>query len=535
MAILLTLTAGLVACSDDETTSDAATPVQQSGQTTSPQSSPRATSEQPKLAAEQVLVMGAQKDFKEAAEGKLLVFDTLVTVDESGNPLPRLAESWTISPDGKEWVLILRQGVKYHDGTPFTAETAKYALQRAMTSAIWAKYVDDIVVVDDHTLRVLFNTYYYPFLLDLAAGWTADNFVSPLAVDPPWDPKGKIVDYIGTGQFKLVSYKKDQEAVLIRNDDYWGEKPRLEKVIWKYTPDPYAQILALKAGELDIIGAPEHHSSVPFMKVAELKANPNLVVSTHSYGRYQVLEFNCTKSPFDDIRVREAFNLAIDRETMVRSLFGDVAAPAYLITDPKFIWGPSNITEGYKHDPARAKQLLAEAGWTDTNGDGILDKDGKKLEVELLVPTGEANADMISLVVQSELQKVGVRLKIQTLINAWDRQSTGEYDLFLHHSLCLPSIPGGIGIGGKYHSRSSWVAAYHSAELDALIEAAFTTTDEAVMRAKCDEIWAYLTPKYPCIPLYDITKTVVMNKKVQGYKHGPTMFDMNLTHVVITK
>ncbi len=484
---------------------------------------------------EQVLVMGAQKDFKDSAEGKLLIFDTLAVPDAAGNMLPRLAESWNVSGDGKLWTFSIRRDVKYHDGSPFNARTAKFSIERAMTNAVWAKYIDNIKVVDDYTLKVFFNTYYYPFLLNLASGWNAENFVSPTAVDPPWDPEGKIVKYVGTGQFKLVDYKKDQEAILARNDDYWGKKPKIAKIIWKYTPDPYAQILALKAGELDIIGAPEHHSSVPFMKLAELKANSDCVVATHSYGRYQVIEFNCRKPPFNDIRVRRAFNYAIDRNTMVKSLFGNITVPSYLITDPGFIWGPSNIKKGYQYDVKKAVELLSRAGWLDTDGDGILDKDGKQLRVELIVPTGEANADMVALVVQSQLKDIGVCLSIKTLTNAWDRHTSGNYDLFLHHSGCLPSIPGWIGIGGKYHSKGGWPYAYHSAKLDALIEAAFTTTDRKRMRSKCDAIWKLLQDANPCIPLYDITKAVVMNKNVQGFKFGMTMFDMDLSSIMVSR
>ena len=478
--------------------------------------------------------MGAQKDFMQAGEGKLLIFDTLVTLDEYGNLVPELAESWDISEDGKEYTIHLREGVKFHDGTPFDAAAAKFAVERAMRAAVWAKYIDRIETSGDYTLKVVFNTYYYPFFLDLASAWTSENFASPTAVDPAWDPNGELVSFVGTGPFELVDYKKDQEAVLVRNEDYWGEKPKLEKIIWKVTPDPYSQLLALEAGELDIIGAPEHHSSVPFMKLAELEMDPDLVVTTQSYGRYQVLEFNCFKQPFDDLNVRKAFNYAIDREEMVSSLFGDICEPVYLITDPKFKWGPSNIEEGYTYDPEEAKQLLAAAGWVDTNGDGVLDKNGEPFEVELIVPTGEANADMVSLVVQSQLKDVGIRLTIQTLSNASDKRNSGQYDLYLSHSGCLPSIPGNMSIGGKYHS-GGWAFSYHTGELDALIDAAFTTTDEAEMRAYCDEIWVLLQDANPCIPLYDITKAVVMNQNVTGFKHGPTMFDMDLTDVEITR
>ncbi len=483
----------------------------------------------------QVLVMGAQKDFKVAAEGKLLVFDPLVCLDEQGNPIPALAESWNSSSDGKEWEIHLRQGVSYHDGTAFTARTAKFSIERAMLNAAWSKYVDEVRIQDPYTLKVFFNTYYESFLRDMTSGWVAENLVSPIAVDPQWDPKGKILNYAGTGPFRLDSYKKDQEAVLVRNDEYWDAKPKLEKIIWKYTPDPYAQILALKAGELDIIGASEHHSSIPFVKLAELKAESGMTVSTHSYGRIQVLEFNCQKSPFDDARVREALNYAIDRETMIHSLFGDITGPAYRITDQKFIWGPSNIEPAYRFDKNRARDLLAEAGWTDTDGNGILDREGKEFRIELVVPTGEANADMVALVVQAQLREIGIILNITTLTNAENQQRQGKYDLFLHHSGCLPTIPGGVGVGGKYHSAGDWPFAYHSDELDQLIEAAFTSMDPLQRRGRIDEIWLLLEKVHPCIPLYDITKAVIMNSGVTGYRHGTTMFDMDLTDVAISR
>jgi peptide/nickel transport system substrate-binding protein len=190
----------------------------------------------------------------------------------------------------------------------------------------------------------------------------------------------------------------------------------------------------------------------------------------------------------------------------------------------------------YGYKPEKARQLLNEAGWIDTNNQGILQKNGRPFEIELLVTTGEANADMVAIVVQSQLKKLGIDLKILTRLDGWDKRLKGEYDLFLHHSGCLPSIPGGIGIGGKYHSKGDWPYAYHSKQLDTLIESVFTTPDNITNeRGRLNTIWELLHDASPCIPLYDIKKAVVMNKKVQEFKHGPTMFDMNLTDIIITQ
>lgn len=485
----------------------------------------------------QVLTVGAQKDFKSAVEGRSLVFETLTTVDKYGNPLPKLVESWDMSQDGKIYTFYLRKGVVFHDDTPFDAKAAKFALDLSMEKASYKDYMDSMEIVDDHTLKIIFNNYYDTFLLDIASEFKC-CVASPLAVEPEWDPNGKIVEYIGTGPFKLVDYSKDQEAVLVRNDDYWDNVPKLDKVIWKTVPDPYTQIIALKAGELDIIGVGEHHSSIPYIEITKLEEDPNIDVMVESFGRYQVIEFNCKKEPFNDKRIRSAFNYGIDRELMVQTLFADVTEPSYVITAPWFKWGPANIKEGYTYDPERAKQLLAEAGWEDNDGDGILDKNGKPFICELVVPYGEANADVVSVFLQSELKELGVEMDILTLESgaAGDKKSAGEYDMYVHHSGCLPSIPGGASPGGKYYSKNTnwaWEYAYHSNELDELIESAFSTPDEVLQREKLDKVWLLLQDEAPCIPLYDIVKPVAFRNKVHGFTFPATMFETNLHDIEI--
>ncbi len=484
--------------------------------------------------ADQVLTVGAQKDFKSAIEGRTLIFETLIGVDKYGNPLPKLVESWDLSDDGKIYTFHLRKDVVLHDGTSFDAKVAKFAIDMSMKGASYKDYVEIVKIVDDHTLSVIFNKYYDTFLLDLASEFKG-KVVSPLAVEPEWDPNGKIVEYVGTGPFKLVDYKKDQEAVLVRNDDYWGTKPKLEKVIWKTVPDPYTQIIALKAGELDIIGVGEHHSSIPYIELEKLEENPNIDVMIQSFGRYQVIEFNCQKEPFTDKKVRSAFNYGIDRELMVRTVFADVTEPSYVITAPWFKWGPDNIKNGYMYDPDKAKQLLAESGWEDNDGDGIREKNGEPFVCELIVPFGEANADVVSVFLQAELKKLGIKMDILTLESgaAGDKKTAGEYDMYVHHSSCLPSS-GDVAPGGKYYSKyTTWEYAYHSDELDELIETAYSTPDDVRQREALDQAWLLLQDEAPCIPLYDIVKPVAFRNKVHGFTFPATMFETNLQEIEI--
>lgn len=492
--------------------------------------------QKPATQVEQVLTLGSYYDFKASIEGRTILFETLTGVDEQGNPVPKLAESWEISPDGKTYTFHLRKGVKFHDGTPFNASVAKFSLEWSGKKVTFGKYIDRMDIVDDRTLRVYLKEYYRPFLLDLASE-SSGKIISPNAVEPAWDVNGKLVNYIGTGPFKLVDYKKDQEAVLVRNDDYWGKKSKLEKVIWKTVPDPYTQVLALKAGELDMIGAAEHHSSLPYIEIAKLREDPNLVVMLHSYGRYQLIRFNSKKEPFNDVRVRKALNYGLDRESMVQKLFSGIPKPAYRITDPRFKWGPANIDEKYyQYNPDKAKRLLAEAGWVDTDGDGLLNKDGKPFTCELIVPRGEANADVVAPFMQSELKKLGISMNIIMLESgaAGKLRDEGKYDMYVAHSGNLPSVAGNIQIGGQYHA-GGWSHGYQNDTLYKLIEKAWTTPDEAEWRALCDQIWEILHEEAPGIPLYDITKPVVFRKNVHGFKFGPTMFEMDLSDVEVKK
>jgi peptide/nickel transport system substrate-binding protein len=480
---------------------------------------------------EQVLRLGAARDFKSAAQGRNMVFEYLVSVDHEGNPVPMLAELWEIPGDSKTYVFKIREGVTFHNGTEFDASLAKFALEYNANNSVWGKYLDKIETVDGNTVKVYLKDYYPLFLQDLAKNLV----VSPDAVDPKGDPSGKLAEYIGTGPFKLVSYHKDRDAELVRNDNYWGKKSEINRVIWKTIPDPHAQIVALKAGDVDMIGITEHHSSVPYVEVPAME-DAGINVDKTSYGRYQVLEFNTLREPFNDRKVRMAFNYAIDKEKMVRELFHGLTEPAYTITAPWFKYGPSKVNSKYFHyDLNKAKSLLTEAGWS-MNSSGKLEKEGKPLEVELLIPAGEANADAVAIFVQSELKKIGVELKLLTLESgaAWDRSKQGEYEMFVHHSFCLPWVPGGIDIGGKYHSGStSWPAAYHSPELDRLIEEAWLTPDESKRKELINKVWDILHYEAPCIPLYDIVKVSAYRESITGFKPAPTMFDMDFSEIKI--
>ncbi len=481
--------------------------------------------------SKKILRIAAAFDFKSAMEGKTLVYENLVKSDMAGNFSGWLAEKYDISDDGLTYTFHLKKGVKFHDGSDFNADTAKLSMEYACNNAaVLGKSVSSIEVVDDSTLKVVLGTYLASFLNTLSS--TSAPMICGADLEPVGDPKGKLTGFIGTGAFYFneATYEKSVKAELTRFDDYWGGASKLDGVEWLYIADPTAMVVALESDEVDMIGIAEHHSSIPYVQIAELKSK-GYTVETDETGRYQVIEYNCSKAPFDDVNVRMALNLAVDRELMVKILFEDITTASNIITAPWFVLGPDKVDKNYyKYDQSRAKKLLDEAGWIDSNGDGIREKNGEQLELKLVVPQGEANADIVSVYLQSELQKIGAKIDVLTLESsaASDMKKAGDYNMYVHHSGNMPSIPGGIGIGDKYYSTNKdWAYSYHSAELDGMIDAAFTEPNTESRNNKIDTLWSYLHTQAPCMPLYSVLKLVACNPRVSGYEVGSNMFDMS--------
>jgi peptide/nickel transport system substrate-binding protein len=480
---------------------------------------------------EKILRITSAFDFKSATEGKTLVFETLIKSDMNGNFSGWLAESYDVSDDGMVYVFHLRKGVKFHNGKPFDARSAKLSLDYICNSTTLGKFVSSVKILDEYTIEMKLSEYYALVFYALS------SYEAPMIcaedLDPAGDPKGKLTGFIGTGAFRFVedTYKRSVKADLARFDDYWGGASALDGIEFLNVSDPNAMVVALESDEADVIGITEHHSSIPYVQIPALKAK-GYKVATDNMGRFQVIEYNCAQPPFDDVNVRMAFSLAVDRELMVDTLFHGLTTAANVITAPWFVDGPDTVNKDYyKYDPKRALKLLEEAGWTDADKDGIREKNGNKLDVTLVVPNGEANADAVAVYLQSELSKIGAKVNVLTLessaAGALNRE--GKFNMYVHHSGNLPSFPGGIAIGGKYYStNSSWKYSFHSKQLDSMIDEAFTNPDTKTRNAQIDKIWEYLHAQAPCMPLYNVLKLCVFNPRVSGYHTGANMFDMSM-------
>ena len=342
----------------------------------------------------------------EIESGKIIVniYETLVKYKRGSTAVePCLATSWTQSPDGLVWTFKLRKGVKFHDGTPFNAEAVKVSVGRqlpplATSDMPYASFtfepVKQVEAIDPYTVKFTLSKPYAPFLLNLAMCFAAP-IVSPAAL------KKYGADFnhhpVGTGPLKFEKWDPDQQIVLVRNDQYWGKKAVMDKVVYKTTKESSVRASELITGATDMIDGvdPNDVKKLESSGIKVLK-NPGMNIN--------YLAFFCNKKPFSDPRVRQAISMAVNREEVVKYLYQGYAQLANGPL-PSFIPGYDPKLKALEYNPEKAKKLLAEAGYA-------------HLEFTLLTYSvarsyNPVGGQKLAEAIQAELLKIGVKTAIK--------------------------------------------------------------------------------------------------------------------------
>lgn len=287
-----------------------------------------------------------------AANVFMHVAEALFRVDPDGVLEYLLAESYEVSDDSLVWTFFLRQGVEFHDGTPFNAEAAKWNLIRFRDEASFGfllAQIVDIDIVDEYTIRVHLDEPFAPLLSHLAHSFT--GLLSPTAVEAG-------VDYpVGTGPFKYVEWTPATRLVLERNPNYWGEGPYLDRLVFLPIPEGGTRVMMLLAGEI------EATTLIPVDDVALVEENPDTVAVIMPSLGHQYIGINCQRGPLADPLVRQALNYALDKEEFVDFVFGGFAEIADSVIAPG-VFGYTKVGP-YPYDPEKARELLTEAGYPD--------------------------------------------------------------------------------------------------------------------------------------------------------------------------
>jgi peptide/nickel transport system substrate-binding protein len=325
------------------------------------------------------------------------IHETLVKADEQGNMLPALATSWSTSEDKLTWTFKLRQGVKFHDGTPFNAAAVKATFERIRDVATASPRrsslaaITEIKVVDDDTITLSTKEPFAPLLAQISA--------YNLAIMSPTQVQKAGAKYreqpAGTGPFKLKNWQPGERITLERNNDYWGEKPKLDALETRVVPEDSARVLLLLGGEADVI------ASVPTVMLKRLEGSSAVKVIKKTGYRTIYVGLNNAMPPFNDRRVREAVAHAIDVNGLQRGVLSGVGKLGGGFESP--VIGGAKEIPPRAYDPAKAKKLLAEAGHP--NG----------FETSFYVPTGRYLMDrQLGEAIQAQLAQVGIRAKIES-------------------------------------------------------------------------------------------------------------------------
>jgi peptide/nickel transport system substrate-binding protein len=441
--------------------------------------------------------------------------------------IPDLAESWEPNATGDQWTFHLRPGVKFHDGTPWDADAAMFNLQRYWDKSSPQFYPElnaqaglsisgfqALKKIDDMTIEIDTKGPWSYLPVDLATVY----FGSPTAIKKAGSNKAFAEHPIGTGPFKFVSVTRGQELVYEANKDYWGGAPKVDKVVLRPIPDPTARTAALRAGEVNWIEVP------PPDDVPALKAD-GFQVLTNSYDHIWPWVFDMSKKPWNDVRVRQAANYAIDRQSLVDKVLKGTAEPA-LQASPKAnaSYRPANDVYGY--DPAKAKQLLAEAGYP--NG----------FSTTLSYPTsgsGNMIPGPMNEALQQNLAAVGIKVDLKPV--EWASMLT---DFF------VGKIPGGadmLNISLSYQQEGFWAmwfgsgsslntGHYSNPQVDALFTQAKSQLDSQKRSDLYAQASAIVTRDAPWLFVVDDKNPRVLAPSVKGFVEPKSWF-ADLTTITV--
>jgi len=326
-----------------------------------------------------------------------MMFNNLIKFDDKLVPVPDLAESWTVSSDQKTWTFKIRKGVKFHDGTPLNASAVKKSFDRVLDAKNKLArrqlfdMIKEIKVLDESTLQITTFDPFGAFPATLAHGAGAiinADVAAKLGEQFASNPNG-------TGPYKFTSWKKDQELILDRFDDYWGPKGVSKRIVYKPIVEAASRVMALETGEVDAI------SHIPDADLMRLEKNPNLVVNKIVSNSQRQFRFHMKKKPYDNPKVRQAISYAIDRQAIVDNLFKLTAVVSTGALAP-VTWGYANLGV-IPYDPAKAKKLLAEAGYP--NG----------FKATISTTERYTQGREVAEVLAAQLKKVGIECKIDVL------------------------------------------------------------------------------------------------------------------------
>ncbi len=433
------------------------------------------------------------------------LFEGLTRIDEKGQANPALAESWTVSEDGKEYTFKLRTGVKFHDGTDFDANDVKFSLDRARaedsTNAQKKLFqqITDVTVVDPATVKVTLANPQGLFIYNMGLG--------DAVIVGEESAAGNKEKPIGTGPFKFDSWAKGSAVKLVKSENYWGEPVFLDKVEFRVVPDAAAAIPALLSGDVQAFpNAPVQDA------LEQIKADTRLKLVIGATEGETILSMNNKKAPFDKLEVRQAVASAIDRNAVNAGAVNGLGLPIGSHVSPN---NPDyvDLVNTYPHDVAKAKEYLAAAGLPD----------GFKATIKL---PPVAYARQGGEVIAAELRNVGINLEIIPVEWAdWLKSvyTDKDYDF----SIVSHTEANDIDI----YARPNYYIGYDNADFNKWAADLQIATDPAKRKELFAEMQKKLATDVPVVYLFELPKVGVWDAKVEGMWENSPIQATDMTKV----
>ena len=458
-----------------------------------------------------------------------ILYDTLVSITEDGYE-GCLAESWTISEDGKIYTFKIRDGVTFSDGTVCDANAilANFnAIIENKDRHTWLEMMNLLVGVsapDDHTFVIELSEAYYPMLTELGC-------IRPFAMISPncminGSTKDGVSGYIGTGPYVLTDFETDQYAVFERNENYWGEKPEIERITVKVIPDNQTRIMALESGEIDLIFGKNMLDADAISQYVD-SDKFEVALSNHTSTRHIVL--NTTNEILSDTAVRQALQHATNRTAISEGIFYGLEQPADTLYAATVPYCDVELTP-YEYSTETASSMLDEAGWI-MGSSGIREKGGKKLELDLLYNSDSVTEKTISEYLQSEYLKLGISLNIhgEEEQSYRDNMKAGNFDMVFNICWGMPYDPQSSLAAMRAPVYGDFAAQQGLAdkkEIDQAITDILTTTDEEERQELYRFVLTRLHEDAVYIPLTFECNKALYTKNLQGVHFGTDQYDV---------
>ena len=433
------------------------------------------------------------------------IYDTLIFLNPDGTLRPGLAESWEFLTD-KDYKMILRKGVKFHNGEEMTAADVKFSLERANTPAgshihTYSQDLDYVEIVDDYTVIIHLKKVNYPFFSSLVHSW--GNIVCKKAVEAAGDDYG--MNPVGTGPFKFKEWAKGDHYTFERFDDYWGNKAKFKTLTVRSIPEPTNRTIELETGAVDIA------YPVTTIELARIEENPELELQRKVLPSTTYMGFNVNKAPFNDLRVRQAISLLLDTVNIQRAVFRGVGQTPRSLIPEVTKYSINNELPVHVRDVEAAKKLFADAGVDPSTIKMVIRSNERKERIDM------------ATIIQAQLAEVGIQSEIMQ--QEWgaylnDLQKKTHDVFLLGWGLSVPDPD--YAVAGLLESNAGTnYTGYNDPKLDEMLAKGRSLPD-GEERAKVYRVMqVYINENCPMIYLNNDEAIAGVRKVVKGFEVDP--------------